>query len=71
MTFFKTFDLGGRAKLRVRSDSIIATVHSDNSNQIELYVSGIANPWHIPITDNDSSEIINYVWDTNVGKRVY
>ena len=62
MINYKSFDLGAGAKLRVRADHIIATKSSNGSNQIELYVAGIAYPVHIPI-EGAPSKVIDYVWE--------
>jgi len=62
MINYKSFNLPGNAKLRVRADKIVATVSSKNSNTIELYVEGVMNPWHLPI-DEAPSKVIDRVWE--------
>ena len=62
MINYKSFKLPGNAKLRVRVDNIVATVSSKKSDSIELYVSGIATPWHLPI-EGAPSKIMDYVWE--------
>lgn len=63
MINYKSFNLPGNAKLRVRADHIVATVSSKNSNSIELFVAGVAIPWHLPINDETPTKIIDYVWE--------
>ena len=62
MINYKSFKLPGNGKLRVRADHIVATVSSKDSNNIDLFVAGIANPWHLPI-DCAPSKVIDYVWE--------
>lgn len=62
MINYKSFKLPGNGKLRVRADHIVATVSSKDSNNIDLFVAGIANPWHLPI-DCTPSKVIDYVWE--------
>lgn len=62
MINYKSFNLGAGAKLRVRADHIVATKSSKSSNQIELYVAGVAYPLHIPI-EGAPSKVIDYVWE--------
>ena len=62
MVNYKSFKLPGNGKLRVRADHIVATVSSKDSNYIDLFVAGVANPWHLPI-DCVPSKVIDYVWE--------
>ena len=62
MINYKSFKLPGNAKLRVRADSIVATVSSKKSDSIELFISGVATPWHLPF-EGAPSRIIDYVWE--------
>ena len=61
---YKSFKISKNATLRVRPDRIVATVSSTGSSNIELYVAGIANPWHL-VVDNDHSaaEIVDSIWN--------
>lgn len=63
MINYKSFKLPGNAKLRVRSDHIVATVNSSNGKTLELFVAGVANPWHIPIDEETHKEIVDYIWE--------
>ena len=62
MINYKSFKLPGNGKLRVRADHIVATVSSKDSNNIDLFVAGVATPWHLPI-DGAPSKVIDYVWE--------
>jgi len=60
---YKSFKISKNATLRVRSDRIVATVSSTGSSNVELYVAGVANPWHLSVTDSHSAaEIIDSIW---------
>jgi len=63
MINYKSFKLPGDAKLRVRADKIMATVSSKGSRSIELYVEGIANPWHLPLGDESPTRMIDEIWE--------
>ena len=66
MKEYRKFKLPGNATLRVASNKIVATVSSKDSGNISLYVEGIVNPFHLPITEeHDAHEIIDYIWDRN------
>ena len=62
MINYKSFSLPGKGKLRVRADHIVATVSSKGSNTIDIYVAGVATPWHLPI-EGAPSKVIDYVWE--------
>ena len=64
MINYKSFRLPGNAKLRIRTDSIVATVSSRASGTTDIYVSGVANPWHVKL-DNDDEVVraIDYIWE--------
>lgn len=64
MINYKSFKLPGNAKLRIRTDSIVATVSSKASGTTDIYVSGVATPWHVKC-DNDEEvvKIIDYIWE--------
>ena len=66
MINYKSFRLPGNAKLRVRTDSIVATVSSKASGTADIFVSGVAIPWHVQL-DNDEEVIktIDYIWERN------
>lgn len=60
---YKSFKISKNATLRVRTDRIVATVSSNDTSHIELYVSGVANPWHLSVADNHSAaEIVDSIW---------
>lgn len=60
---YKSFKISKDATLRVRADRIVATVSSADSSNIELYVAGVANPWHLVIGDDHSAaEIVDSIW---------
>ena len=64
MINYKSFKLPGNAKLRVRADHIIATVSSKDNGTTDLYVAGIALPWHIKMEDGkEVVDTIDYVWE--------
>ena len=64
MINYKSFKLPGNAKLRVRSENIVATVSSKEKNTIDIYVSGISVPFHIPVGDDESArEHMDYIWE--------
>ena len=62
MINYKSFKLSGNAKLRVRADRIVATISSKQSGTVDIFVDGVANPWHVPI-DGAPSKVIDYVWE--------
>ena len=67
MIGYKKFNVSPNATLRVKTENIVATISSKNQNQIDLYVTGLANPFHIPIQDNQNArEIMNIVWEREV-----
>jgi len=60
---YKSFKISKNATLRVRPDRIVATVSSPSSSNIELYVAGVANPWHLAVGDDYSAaEIVDSIW---------
>ena len=64
MINYKSFKLPGNAKLRVRTENIVATVSSKDKQVIDLYIAGIAIPFHIPINDDESAkESMDYIWE--------
>jgi hypothetical protein len=64
MINYKSFKLPGNAKLRVRTENIVATVSSKDKNSIDLYIAELANPFHIPITDDEcASKMMDYIWE--------
>lgn len=66
MINYKSFRLPGNAKLRVRADKIVATVSSKDSRSIELYVEGVANPWHLPLGDEPPALMIDEIWERHI-----
>lgn len=63
MINYKSFNLAGNAKLRVRADKIVATKSSKSSSSIELYVEGVATPMHVPLGDLHPAQLIDYIWE--------
>lgn len=64
MINYKSFKLPGNAKLRVRTENIVATVSSKEKQVIDLYVADISIPFHIPINDDESAkESMDYIWE--------
>lgn len=64
MINYKSFKLPGNGKLRVRTENIVATVSTKQRNVIDLYVAGLANPFHITIEDNEApKEYMDYIWE--------
>ena len=62
MVKFKTFDLPGGGHLRVRADSIIATIHS-NKETIDIYCIDKEIPFHALAKNDKAQEIVDYIWD--------
>ena len=64
MINYKSFKLTDGAKLRVRTENIVATVSSKTSNTIDLYVAGLDRALHIPVSDSkDATEVIDFIWE--------
>ena len=64
MINYKSFKLPGNAKLRVRADHIVATVSSKDNGTTDLYIAGIALPWHIKMeSGKEVVDMIDYVWE--------
>ena len=60
---YKSFKISKNATLRVRADRIVATVSSNDTSHIELYVAGVANPWHLAVAEGRSAaEIVDSIW---------
>ena len=61
---YKSFKISKNATLRVRADRIVATVSSNDTSHIELYVSGVANPWHLSVAEGHSAaDIVDSIWN--------
>ena len=61
---YKSFKISKNATLRIRPDHIVATVSSTGSSNVELYVAGVANPWHLIVGDDHSAaEIVDSIWN--------
>ena len=70
MVNYKSFKLPGDAKLRVRTDSIIATVSSKASNSMEIYVANVTTPWRIRFeNDQEVVDTVDYVWERNAKEK--
>lgn len=65
---YVTIPYGKDAKLRIRKDHIIATVSVPNSNRLDIYASGIDNPWHITDAE-DVTYILKDIWDEWEGEE--
>ena len=64
MINYKSFKLPGNAKLRIRTDNIVATVSSRVNNTTDIYVAGIATPWHIKLDgDDEVVKVMDYIWE--------
>ena len=63
MTDYKSFILPGNARLRIRSEKIVATRSSDGGNKVDIFCEGIANPFHIEATKHTPKELIDYIWN--------
>ena len=64
MINYKSFKLPGNAKLRIRTDSIVATVSSKASGTTDIYVAGVATPWHVKLDSEDEViRTIDYIWE--------
>lgn len=62
MVKYKSFSLPGGGQLRIRANSIIATVHSP-SNKIDIYCVDKEIPFHVEATKHTPTEIVDYIWD--------
>lgn len=66
MKEYRKFRINEDATLRVAASKIVATVSSKKNNTVLLYVEGVANPFHLPITDTMTAHnIIDYTWERN------
>ena len=66
MIKYKSFKLPGNAKLRVRADKIVATVSSKDKNTVDLYLSGVATPFHVPVNEEiKPRDIMDVIWERN------
>lgn len=69
MINYKSFSLPGNAKLRVRAENIVATVSSKDKNTVDVYVAGLALPFHIPISDTvEARELMDYTWERHMSE---
>jgi len=64
MANFKSFKLTNNATLRIRTDRIIATIHSDNGKNVEIYCSDAAIPFHVE-AEKTPEEIVDYIWEVD------
>ena len=62
MIDYKSFKLTDKATLRIRTEKIIATVSSKDSDMIEIYCSDKEVPFHVQATKHTPEEILDYVW---------
>lgn len=62
MIDYKSFKLTDKATLRIRTEKIIATVSSKDSDRIEIYCSDKEVPFHVQATKHTPEEILDYVW---------
>ena len=62
MIDYKSFKLTDKATLRIRTEKIIATVSSKDSDRIEIYCSDKEVPFHVQATKYTPEEILDYVW---------
>lgn len=63
MTDYKSFKLPGDARLRIRSEKIVATVSSDGGRNVDIYCEGVAVPFHVEATKRTPREMIDYIWN--------
>ena len=64
MINYKSFKVANDAKLRVRTENIVATVSSKSSNSIDLYVAGLDRALHIPVNEStNATELMDYIWE--------
>lgn len=62
MIDYKSFKLTDKATLRIRTEKIIATVSSRDSDMIEIYCSDKEVPFHVQATKHTPEEVLDYVW---------
>ena len=62
MVKFKSFALPGGGQLRIRTNSIIATIHGTD-NKVDIYCVDKEIPFHINATKHTPGEIVDYIWD--------
>ena len=63
MIDYKSFQLPGNARLRIRTEKIVATRSSDGGKTVDIFCDGIANPFHIEATKHTPKELIDYIWN--------
>lgn len=56
-----TIPINDNASLRIRKDNVVATVNIPGSDSVDIYVSGVANPWHVK--NINSNELIGMIWE--------
>jgi hypothetical protein len=58
------FRLPGESTLRVAPEKIVATVSSKQTNTVDLYLSSLNFPIHIPANSKEEvTEILDTIWD--------
>lgn len=57
-----TFRYGKDNTLRLRKDSIVATVSRSDEGQLDVYVCSDPEPFSIPTTSADHQDILNTIW---------
>ena len=63
MVDYKSFKLPGNATLRIRTEKIVATKSSGNSNRIDIFCEGIDTPFHIEANKRTPRQLIDYIWN--------
>jgi hypothetical protein len=63
MIDFKSFALPGGGTLRIRTEKIIATISSKGSDNVDIYCSDTAVPFHIKATKKTPQELVDYIWN--------
>ena len=64
MINYKSFKISNGAKLRVKTENIVATMSSKNSNTVDLYIAGLDRALHVPVSDSaGASKLIDYIWE--------
>lgn len=66
MASYHKFRLNDNSTFRVKADKILATKSSPTNSVIDVYISGLSYPVHVPIQDKqDATAVLDKIWDRN------
>ena len=64
MINYKSFKLSNGAKLRVKTESIVATMSSKDTIAIDIYVAGLPHALHVPVDDSRTAgNLMDIIWE--------